>query len=139
MKLCIKNLVDKSGYTKNAVAEKLGVTRQYVYSLYNGTVKEITIERINKLCDIFNCTPNDLFGINTDTNSENLPEKLSNSFKDLDIPISNLEDIKLNEPDCFDLILSPKSQATLKDFLIYYIDTQINKALKSQNKKDDTE
>lgn len=143
MKLCIKNLVDKSGYTKKAVAEKLGVTRQYVYSLYNGTVKEITIERIEKLCEIFNCTPNNLFEINTSSNSENLSEKLSDSFKNFDEPITKLEDVKLKEPDHFDLVVPTKYQDVLEyllrsGYLQYYIDDRINKAF-DERKKDDTE
>lgn len=61
MKLCIKDLVEQNGFTKVGLAKKLDVSRQYIYSLYDGTVKSIKIETIEKLCEIFNCTPNDLF------------------------------------------------------------------------------
>lgn len=61
MKLCIKNLADQNGYTKIRLAKELNMSRQYIYSLYDGSVKSIKIENIEKLCEIFHCTPNDLF------------------------------------------------------------------------------
>ncbi len=61
MKLCIKNLADQNGYTKIRLAKELNMSRQYAYSLYDGSVKSIKIENIEKLCEIFHCTPNDLF------------------------------------------------------------------------------
>lgn len=61
MKLCIKNLADQNGYTKIKLAKELNMSRQYIYSLYDGSVKSIKIENIEKLCEIFHCTPNDLF------------------------------------------------------------------------------
>lgn len=67
MKLCIKNLADQNGYTKIRLAKELDMSRQYIYSLYDGSVKSIKIENIEKLCEIFHCTPNDLF-INDDKN-----------------------------------------------------------------------
>ena len=61
MKLCIKKLAEKNGITKTKLAQELDVSRQYIYSLYDGSVKSIKIETLEKLCDIFNCTPNDIF------------------------------------------------------------------------------
>ena len=56
MKLCIKNLADQNGYTKIRLAKELNMSRQYIYSLYDGSVKSIKIENIEKLCEIFHCT-----------------------------------------------------------------------------------
>lgn len=61
MKLCIKNIAEQNGYTKVRLARELNTSRQYIYSLYDGSVKSIKIETIEKLCKIFDCTPNDLF------------------------------------------------------------------------------
>lgn len=66
MKLCIKNLAEQNGYTKVRLSRELNTSRQYIYSLYDGSVKSIKIETIEKLCEIFDCTPNDLF-INDDS------------------------------------------------------------------------
>ena len=61
MKLCIKKVFDNNHYTQQEIANKIGSARQYVGALCNGTAKEIKIEQIIKLCEIFECTPNDLF------------------------------------------------------------------------------
>ena len=45
MKLCIKNLADQNGYTKIRLAKELNMSRQYIYSLYDGSVKSIKIEK----------------------------------------------------------------------------------------------
>ena len=61
MKLCIKKVFVNSHYSQQGVANKIGSARQYVGALCNGTAKEIKVEQIIKLCEIFECTPNDLF------------------------------------------------------------------------------
>lgn len=61
MKLCIKKLFDNNNYTQQQLADEIGSTRQYISALCNGTAKKIYIEQIVKLCEIFKCTPNDLF------------------------------------------------------------------------------
>ena len=71
MKLCIKKVFDNSPYTQQEIATKIGSVRQYVGALCNGTAKEIKIAQIIKLCEIFECAPNDLFEF-TETQFESI-------------------------------------------------------------------
>lgn len=44
----LKSLIDKSEFTKNEIAEYLGITRQGFYNKLNG-IKEFKASEINKL------------------------------------------------------------------------------------------
>lgn len=61
MELCIRELAEENGFTKTKLAKELNVSRQYVYSLYDGSVKSVKIETLEKLCVLFSCSPNELF------------------------------------------------------------------------------
>ena len=57
-KLLIKN--DKSKYW---LVKKLETDYRYVTKLLNNETKSISFEMIAKLCELLECTPNDLFVI----------------------------------------------------------------------------
>jgi len=63
IELNIKHLLDKSGNTKYWLVKKLETDYRFATKLLENETKSITFQMMGKLCDIFNCTPNDLFTI----------------------------------------------------------------------------
>lgn len=62
LKFDIQTLLKLSGATrKMAFLHNRGITRSKAQHLIKKDVKRITISDIEKLCRIFNCTPNELF------------------------------------------------------------------------------
>lgn len=143
MKLCIKNLADQNGYTKIRLAKELNMSRQYAYSLYDGSVKSIKIENIEKLCEIFHCTPNDLF-----INDE--PHEPSEKDKMLKLILMNgrqsrLKELTAKEPDPYQITTLPDTKNIIDELLSSnvlraYVDGKIEKLFDEKiNNKDDTE
>lgn len=60
MKLNFKNIIDKLGLKQTEVAEKTGLSYPTINALYNGTAKSIYLDTLEKLCEVLNCTPNDV-------------------------------------------------------------------------------
>lgn len=148
MKLCIKNLVEQNGFTKVGLAKKLDVSRQYIYSLYDGTVKSIKIETIEKLCEIFHCTPNDLFigleelsFLNYQTYDE-LPDdfisdeemKMTRDASPMDNHSEHVVDDYENNENILNMVYEIIHNEEFKNL----IDQHIKKAIENDNKKDDT-
>jgi DNA-binding Xre family transcriptional regulator len=84
---------------------KNGFIRSTANNFYNGNVKEIKVEHIEKLCLLLNCTPSDLFEWHSDETSPALTE--NQALKSLireksaptiteivrDLPIEKMEEI----------------------------------------------
>lgn len=149
MKLCIKNLVEQNGFTKVGLAKKLDVSRQYIYSLYDGTVKSIKIETIEKLCEIFHCTPNDLFigleelsFLNYQTYDELLDDFISDEEMKMTRDASlrdNHSEYVVNNCGNNENILNMVYEIIHNEEFKNLIDQHIKKAIEDDNKKDDTE
>lgn len=63
MKLDVLNLLEKNGKTKYWLYKQLGMSYQNFSRMINNETKSIQYENIDALCQIFNCTPNELFKI----------------------------------------------------------------------------
>ncbi|MBQ2816197.1 MAG: helix-turn-helix transcriptional regulator [Clostridia bacterium] len=63
LKLRVLELLEKSGKTKYWLYMQLGMSYQNFSRMVNNQTKSIRYENIEALCQIFNCTPNDLFEI----------------------------------------------------------------------------
>ena len=148
MKLCIKNLVEQNGFTKVGLAKKLDVSRQYIYSLYDGTVKSIKIETIEKLCEIFHCTPNDLFigleelsFLNYQTYDELPDDFISDEemkiTRDASPRFTHSEDV-VDDYENNENILNMVYEIIHNEEFKNLIDQHIKKAIENDNKKDDT-
>lgn len=60
--LKLKEYREKLNMSQRDIAEKLNMTQQGYFKWEKGLTFP-NPDRILKLCEIFNCTPNDLFGI----------------------------------------------------------------------------
>ena len=60
-KLNIEHLLTKNNRSKYWLVKKLETDYRYITKLINNETKSISFEMISKLCDLFECTPNDLF------------------------------------------------------------------------------
>lgn len=62
MKLNIKNLAKKQGYTATELAEITNISRVTINKYFNSKpeVKQIDLEYLEKLCNTLGCTPNDI-------------------------------------------------------------------------------
>ena len=60
MKLNIKSLVDQKGMNRNQLAKELKIGYQAACNLYYGNVQRIYFETLQNLCDVLDCTPNDI-------------------------------------------------------------------------------
>ena len=61
IKLDVLNLLEKNGKTKYWLYKQLGMSYQNFSRMINNETKSIQYENIDPLCQIFNCTPNELF------------------------------------------------------------------------------
>ncbi|MBQ5591296.1 MAG: helix-turn-helix transcriptional regulator [Clostridia bacterium] len=62
--LNVLELLKKKGKTKYWLYMQLGMSYQNFNNMVNNKTKSIRYENIEALCQIFECTPNELFTIN---------------------------------------------------------------------------
>lgn len=60
MKLNIKDRVDELSISKNKLAQQLGISYPTMLDMYNGESTSIKFETLEKMCNILQCTPNDI-------------------------------------------------------------------------------
>ena len=61
VKLNVLELLNKKGKTKYWLYIQLGMSYQNFNNMVNNKTKSIRYEMIDTLCQIFECTPNELF------------------------------------------------------------------------------
>ena len=61
MKFRIIDILNEKGKTKYWLYMQLGLSYQNFNKLVNNETKSIKFENLKSLCDILECTPNDLF------------------------------------------------------------------------------
>ena len=63
VKLRVLELLEQQGRTKYWLYKQLGMSYQNFSKMVNNETKSIKLERIETLCQLLNCAPNDLFQI----------------------------------------------------------------------------
>lgn len=63
MKLRILDILKEKGKTKYWLYIQLGLSYQNFNNMVNNLTKSIKFENLQALCDILECTPNDLFEV----------------------------------------------------------------------------
>ena len=63
VKLRILELLEQQGRTKYWLYKQLGMSYQNFNKMVNNETQSIKLERIETLCQLLNCVPNDLFQI----------------------------------------------------------------------------
>ena len=66
VKLRVLELLQQQGRTKYWLYKQLGMSYQNFSKMVNNETQSIKLERIETLCQLLNCTPNDLFQIDWD-------------------------------------------------------------------------
>ena len=61
IKTNIQNLLNKKGKTRYWLVKEMQTTYKTVNKLCDNTLTGVQLETIEKLCDILECSPNDLF------------------------------------------------------------------------------
>lgn len=61
IQLDVLNLLEKRGRTKYWLNKQLGMSYQNFNNMVNNKTKSITYEHIEVLCQVLDCSPNDLF------------------------------------------------------------------------------
>ena len=61
MKLRINKILEQKGKTKYWLYMQLGLSYQNLNKIINNQTTSIKFENLKALCDILECTPNDLF------------------------------------------------------------------------------
>ena len=61
IKLRVKEMLEERGKTKYWLYIQLGLSYQNFSRMINNETTAIKFENLEALCDIFECTPNDLF------------------------------------------------------------------------------
>ncbi len=59
----IQKLLDERGKTRYWLAKQAGMSYQNIVKLVNNEAKGIRFETLEILCQVLDCTPNDLFTI----------------------------------------------------------------------------
>ena len=70
VRLNVLPLLEKNGKTKYWLYKQLGMSYQYFNRMVNTETSSIKLERIEILCQLLNCTPNELFIIEWDDSGE---------------------------------------------------------------------
>lgn len=70
VKLNILPLLAKKGKTKYWLYKQLGMSYQNFNRMVNNETQSIKMSRIETLCQLFDCTPNDLFFIDWEKQEE---------------------------------------------------------------------
>ena len=73
IKLRVLELLQQQGKTKYWLYKQLGMSYQNFSRMVNNETQSIKLDRIETLCMLLNCTPNDLFQI--DWEHENAESK----------------------------------------------------------------
>ena len=63
VKLRVLELLQQQGHTKYWLYKQLGMSYQNFSKMVNNETQSIKLERIETLCQLLNCAPNDLFQI----------------------------------------------------------------------------
>lgn len=61
IKLNVLELLEKKGKTKYWLYKQLGMSYGNFHKMIHNETKSIQYEKIDTMCTIFNCTPNELF------------------------------------------------------------------------------
>ena len=61
IKMNLQNLLNKKGKTRYWLVKEMQTTYKTVNKLCDNTLTGLQLETIEKLCEILDCTPNDLF------------------------------------------------------------------------------
>jgi putative transcriptional regulator len=61
MKILIDELLIKKNKTRYWLSKKIGITYPNLCKLCNNKTTSIKFEFLEKLCDVLECTPNDIF------------------------------------------------------------------------------
>lgn len=61
LRVNIQVLLDQKGKTRYWLSKQMGMSHQNLTRLVNGETSAIRLENIEILCQVLNCTPNDLF------------------------------------------------------------------------------
>lgn len=70
VRLNVLPLLEKNGKTKYWLYKQLGMSYQNFNRMVNNETSSIKLERIEILCQLLNCTPNELFIIEWDDSGE---------------------------------------------------------------------
>lgn len=62
----IQPLLKEQGKTRYWLSKQMGMSYQNVSKLVSGKSRAVRLETLEVLCQIFDCTPNDLFVIDFD-------------------------------------------------------------------------
>lgn len=66
----IKNMVDSKYETINRFAHDMSISVDNARKLYNGNTTRISLDILEKLCNVLNCAPNDIFEFDDITNNK---------------------------------------------------------------------
>ena len=66
--LDVLSLLEKKGKTKYWLYHQLGMSYQNFNRMVNNETSSIKLERIETLCQLLECTPNELFNIDWEAN-----------------------------------------------------------------------
>lgn len=70
VKLRILELLEQQGRTKYWLYKQLGMSYQNFNKMVNNETQSIRLERIETLCQLLSCAPNDLFQIDWEQTDE---------------------------------------------------------------------
>ena len=57
----LKVLLALHDMTQKNLAEKTGVRPETISNIINNKIKQIPVEALNSICNLFDCQPNDVF------------------------------------------------------------------------------
>ena len=110
LKINVKELVDANFDNINQFAKAIGIGYQPAENIYNGTVSRIGLDTLDAMCNIFNCTPNDIL-ISDESKSKNDSPKKKNVIRVYHAQSNNQEDSETKTENSS--LLHPQGSVTI--------------------------
>ncbi len=60
MQISIQNKLKEKNMTRYELAKRIGVTYPTIDNIYKGTSTSIKLQILEDICNVLNCTPNDI-------------------------------------------------------------------------------
>lgn len=65
IEVCLKEILDKNGMKRNALAQKSNTRFEVIDKWYNNKVEKMDLDVLARICYVLNCSPSDILKYNT--------------------------------------------------------------------------
>ncbi len=117
---CIKKIRERSGFTQNDLAKKMGISRSQIIK-WEGPKSNPGISTLQNIADSLNVTIQDIIGVYEEKESSEVAQRVAHTNKDHKKAITEHEALKKEIHDDLELVLERGEDEMTRD-LVNHID-----------------